>query len=74
MSFLLRVDSAGTNFQKTATDSGRLVYHDENEKKILAGYAFHGKESEVINCGWENDPAAIQRYDGSMVLISYRGG
>ena len=71
MSFLLTVNKDGAKYTPTQTVRPIPVCVDEKKQKLLVGYAYGGKEAEVLGCGWENDPVAMQAYDGSMVLISW---
>lgn len=74
MSFLLKVDQVGADYIRTTKESSRPVYYDEQKKKLLVGYVFCDKEREALDCGWEQDPKALQQFDGSMALISWGGG
>ncbi len=71
MSFLLKVDQVGADYIRTTKESSRPVYYDEQKKKLLVGYVFCDKEREALDCGWEQDPKALQQFDGSMALISW---
>lgn len=71
MSFVLRVNKDGAKYTPTQTARSIPVYMDEEKQKLLVGYVFEGKEDQALDCGWEDDPAALQAYDGSMILVSW---